>query len=515
MSSVLAECLRLLDNPKLKNLLLNGIELSNTFLLNPKMSDIFIEGQHTLRKKQAAEVLIKTNEYITHLRFIQNCRKIIDLFFQRIQGKPYIIDTESKTKSGFFCTMIFLFIIKYSIDNYDSETSEVCCLYYLPKDIIIDLYDKNTDIVVTDDDIYIMQVNDMDYSANQLSHMVPKDYDNYIVLRAFTNSYALQQKHVAKLVKKNNYIYGEIIPTFKEKLLLLYNTNKIKYSKIDEIDKVYNDVFSFFAGCSSSEPGIMNVYLDHKVADWGSTISLALTIGIIPNNTAYLGDTDHVCVHTGIPSLYLKENPDENETLKQPSQYIVPLINNCDYYSIKDNYSGNYNKIRNDFDDDLIQRCPFSWYKNVNYQTGDLDLTNTRNTLDKLESPLLWEPPIPDEDEGKRKDEIIEITINNNNTDKLNKITEIINQLKIVQIRELYNYVLSSSIVGTKMFIINKFINQIKDKEDLLTKTLTWDKLKEYLYIKINLIGGRTKIKSISKRNKTSKRNKRNKSKTK
>ena len=63
----------------------------------------------------------------------------------------------------------------------------------MPKDIIINLYDKNTDIAVTDD-IFIMQVNDMDYSANQLSHMVPKDYDNYIVLRAFTNSYALQQK---------------------------------------------------------------------------------------------------------------------------------------------------------------------------------------------------------------------------------------------------------------------------------------------------------------------------------
>ena len=89
---------------------------------------------------------------------------------------------------------------------------------------------------------------------------------------------------------------------------------------------------------------------------------MALTAGIIPNNTACLGDIDNLCVHTGNPSLYFKENPDENETLTQPSQYIVPLINNCDC-SIKDNYSGNYNKIRNDFDDDLIQRCPFSWYK--------------------------------------------------------------------------------------------------------------------------------------------------------
>ena len=39
------------------------------------MSDLFIKEQHTPRKKQAAEALIKTNEYITHLRFIQNLEK--------------------------------------------------------------------------------------------------------------------------------------------------------------------------------------------------------------------------------------------------------------------------------------------------------------------------------------------------------------------------------------------------------------------------------------------------------
>ena len=494
--SLLNECLQLLDNHKLKNLLLNGIELSNSFSLNLEMSDYFIENQHTHRKKQAAEALIKTNEYITYHRFIDNFRIIVDLFFKRINGEPYIIDTESKTKSGFFCTMIFLFIIKDLIDNCDYQTNGVC-LYYLPQDIMI-----NLNINTVSNETYIMQVNDMDYSANQLSRMIPKDRENFIVLRALTNSYALQQKHIVKLMEQNNYIFGEILHTFKEKLILLYNTNQLEYSTIDEIEQVHDDVISFFAGCSVDKPGIMNVYLDHKVADWASTISLALTIGIIPNNMAYLGDVENICSVTSQPSLYYTENPDESETLTHPTQYIVPLINNCDYHSIKDNYSGNYNKIREDFDIKVIQRCPFSWYKIINYQTGDLDLTNTRNT-NKLQHPLIWEQTIPDENE------INNVTINNNNTDKLNKITEIIRQLKIKQIRELSKYVLNSTTVGSKQTQINSFLGKIKDNEILLTKTLNWDKLEEYLNIKVTAIGG-SKINKVqtSKQFKSNKKGK-------
>jgi len=498
--SVLNECLQLLENHKLKNLLLNGIELSNSFSLNLEMSDYFIENQHTHRKKQAAEALIKTNEYITYHRFIDNFRIIVDLFFQRISGEPYIIDTEQKTKSGFFCTMIFLFIIKDLIDNWDNQTNGVC-LYYLPQDIIINL---NINTVINE--TYIMQVNDMDYSANQLSRMIPKDRENYIVLRALTNSYALQQKHIVKLMEQNNYIFGEILHTFKETLILLYNTNQLEYSTIDEIEQVHDDVISFFADCSLDKPGIMNVYLDHKVADWASTVSLALTIGIIPNNMAYLGDVESICSYTGKPSLYYTENPDESETLTHPTQYIVPLINNCDYHSVKDNYSGNYNKIRNDFDNKVIQRCPFSWYKIINYQTGDLDLTNTRNTSNKLQHPLIWEQTIPDIPD---EHEINNVTINNNNTDKLNKITEIIHQLTLKQIIELSKYVLNSITFGSKPIRIKSFLKKIKDNEILLTKTLNWDKLDEYLNIKVTTIGGRkiNKVK-ISKQFKSNKKGK-------
>lgn len=474
-NSVLIECLELLNNSRLEDLLLNGIELSNTFSLNKEMTHFFIENQNTEEKKKAAEVLIKTHQYITYSYFIENFRKVVELFFRRINGKKYIIDTESKTKSGFFCTMIFLFIVKELIETSDNSSISK---YYLPEDIIINFPKKQ---IITINDIYIMQINDMDYSANQLSWTIGEiknETDKYIVLRTFTNSYALQQNHVKKLIIENNYIYGEQLPTFKEKLFELYNTNQIEYSTIDEIDKIHDNVISFFASCSSSEPGIMNVYLDHKIADWGSTVSLALTIGIIPNNSAYFGD-ENICIHTDKSTLYYTEELDKNETLTKPQQYIIPLINNCDYNIIKNKYTGDYNKMRNELDNSNELRCPYSWYKNINYDTGELDLTNNRNTSDYLNNPIKWEPFT----------DIIKIEeyyINNNNIDKFNKIKEIIYQLTFLQLKELYKFVFGCNIMFSKKVTINTFLKKIENNDDLLTKTLNWNKFEDYLHIKFN-----------------------------
>jgi len=477
--SVLIECLGLLNNSGLKKLLLDGIELSNTFSLNEEMSQFFIENQHTEEKKKAAEVLIKTHQYITYLYFIENFRKVVELFFSRINGKKYIIDTEPKTKSGFFCTMIFLFIVKELIETSDNSS---ICKYYLPEDIIIQFPKEQ---IMNMNDIYIMQINDMDYSANQLSNMLrilPKETHKYIVLRVFTNSYALKQNHVKKLIIENNYIYGEQLLTFKEKLFELYDTNKIKYSTIDEIDRIHDNVISFFAGCSIEGPGIMNVYLDHKIADWSSTISGALTIGIIPNNSAYFGETENGCILTNKPTLYYTEEPNKNETLTEPPQYIIPLINNCDYDTVKNKYNGDYNKIRDELDVSNELRCPYSWYKSINYNTGELDLTDSRNTINNLNKPIIWESHIPE------VIKISEYSINNNENDKFNEIKKILDKLILSQIRELYKFVLDYNMFGTKQVLIANFLKTIKNDDDLLTKTLTWNKFEDYLHIKNNLI---------------------------
>ena len=41
---------------------------------------------------------------------------------------------------------------------------------------------------------------------------------------------------------------------------------------------------------------------------------------------------------------------------------------------------------------------------------------------------------------------------------------------------------------GTKQVLIANFLKTIKNDDDLLTKTLTWNKLEDYLHIKNNLI---------------------------
>ena len=496
--SILNECIELLNNTKLKKLLLEGIEQSNKFDLNLELSSYYIENQHTERKKRAAEALIKTNEYIRHDRLIRNFGILIEHFFIRLNGEPYIIDTEIKQKSGYFCTMIFLFIVKDFIDNWDTITKG-SCRYYLPLDIIIKMNKK--DILTTKH--YIMQVNDMDYSSNQLSKMVPKGADKYIILRCMTNSYALQQKHVVKLLEKNNYIYGEQLPTFREKLEQVYTEGHLQYSTIDEIDIVHDDVISFFANCGDKSGGITNVYLDHKVSDWTSTISMALTLGVIPNNSAYK-DYESSCVHTGKQELYYMEDIEENETINNPIQYIVPLINYCNYDMILNKYKGNYTELREEMEDSKNHhlRCPYSWYKLIDYDTGELDLSNTRINHIETEKILEYKAILP---------EIENISINSNDkTQKIIKVIEIIKQLKYTEMKELHQYILKktpilniSSIIKPHMYKDIYIKNIDKDfSEIIVNNILTWNKLEEYLNIKINLVGGKKKTSKYKIKNK-------------
>ena len=72
---------------------------------------------------------------------------------------------------------------------------------------------------------------------------------------------------------------------------------------------------------------------------------------------------------------------------KQPQQ-IVNLINNCDYGEIQTmlDSGNNYLDIKEQLDESQIKRCPYAWYKLIDYETGTLDLTTTRVVTDASSS---------------------------------------------------------------------------------------------------------------------------------
>ena len=217
--------------------------------------------------------------------------------------------------------------------------------------------------------------------------------NNFYVLRVFTNSHAIRRftttpPPLAQVWDcpdiKIKYIYAQSLLTLKEEL-------EIKYSEMSagEHENIYKDIISFFGGCAWGGGGsLMNIYFDHKIADYPSSTALALTLGIVPNNSAYQDDSDWTNCQTTYDKQ--KENVGEDENINNPAQLVIPLIENCKYEIIDNKYlenQGNYNTMRTiieDADDVYppgaaqLLRCPYAWYKKINYETGEVDLSPTR-----------------------------------------------------------------------------------------------------------------------------------------
>ncbi len=370
-----------LNNITLKNLLLRGIPQSNGFIIDQASAAKFIKNQSTRARKLAARALMDTNLYIPHSQFIATFRKLLDPFFRNIGDEDYIILSENKTKSGFFCTMIFLFLVK--------EGLSLGKKYKYPVYIYL-LNDSNDIKKARRKEIFSSRrsvknyvfINDADYSSNQLSTWTGNFASinaEFYVLRVFTNTYALEQllkgiplgeeemgEGWIRIRKNVKYMFAKSLLTLKQKIRKLswvYGSG--------EPDKIYNDIIKYFAGCDLGDSGsIMNIYFDHKIADFSSTAALALTMGIIPNNNAYKGK-------------YCNFRYDNEENKYHDYQTYEPLISNCSYNHLFDEYTkkynGNMNLMRTELDDgDQLLRCPYAWYKKINYETGEVELTKTR-----------------------------------------------------------------------------------------------------------------------------------------
>jgi hypothetical protein len=211
---------------------------------------------------------------------------------------------------------------------------------------------------------------------------------NFYILRVFTNSHAIKniskkfcdQKQIDTTICK--YLYVESIPT------LIEDMNN-KYGKSEQTTNLFKDLISFFGGCNSGGPSLTNMYLDHKISDYSSSISLSLTTGIIPNKCAYFGgEVDSSCDVWGneIATDYARREGNKKDCLEEkatePPQRIIPLINSCDYSEIEDIYDGKWTSLQGLMEEAQEKRCPYAWYKLLNYETATLDLSSTRIIAD-------------------------------------------------------------------------------------------------------------------------------------
>ena len=486
MSELFKKIMIYLGNKRLKNLLLNGHSSSNSFTIIPENAKLFIDSQETPRKKLAAKLLIETNRYIPHSEFINKFETLVDKFFERINKSPvkdYIILSEQESKSGFFCTMIFLFIVQTKIQQGKTKR------YRFPVNIITgsgspqDFAKKVVNIIITTK-YNIVDINDADYSANQqlgrvlqfffkirsdlkssenihtitdpavnmlkrtlvkgkwqrsenplnglnflLNHKFqptmsermlrffksinpfnPTVEENneiqqighslayrdsianqlaerFYTLRVFSNSVAIRKtkdgwgRLGAHNYSRRNYLYAEKIPTLKETINKNYKDGVYTENK-------YHDLISFFGGCSDSAASVMNIYLDHKVADWASTVALSISMGLVPGKCSYWEDIQGSCwdgfnpkpAAAGVDGNRIEGSREECKN-GFTGNTIIPLINNCNYDIIEEIFKNipiNTAKLMVEKKKRKNLRCPNAWYKLIDYNNGTVDLTNTR-----------------------------------------------------------------------------------------------------------------------------------------
>ena len=382
-----------LKNDKLKNLLLDGPPGANSYTINHENSQLWIDSQTSINREVAAMAIIETVRYIPHLEFINKMNQLIDKIHteksKNNHTQKYILVSEEENKSGFFCTMIYLFLLQNRIDNGEKLS--------LPYDIVGEHgasagFSNSLKKYGSEGMNYIF-INDMDYSGNQISTILrgaprhsekwlkkfdlnkDKSKNKIIISRVFTTDAA---KEKMDKISQNSlidikYVFVEKIVSFKNNLINLYGN--------DLGEHAYNLCMMFFGDCDSSGDGVKsNVYLDHKVADYPSSISLSLSMGIIPFKSSY---TKYYPGEQCNPEYNYKQRNflTNNSTLEKEEiehkNNIIPIINNCSYEGIEKKYKkekgyGEMMLFMNDEDVGHYTRCPYSWYKILDYSTGTL-----------------------------------------------------------------------------------------------------------------------------------------------
>jgi len=397
-----------LENKNIRHLLMNGTKNSNQHTINQENASKWVRAQTSPNRKFAAESIINTVTYISYRHFIETTNIVIDKFIKTVGNSPFVIITETTKKSGFFCTLLFCYLLqkkKYStFENLlDISTS------------FNKLYKNHTTEVK-----YIL-INDMDYSGNQsinyyksLIRSIPKKPTpnpiQFINIRSFQSTFAFRrfQNFDGKNIIKITNIVGKLIPTLFEKLQEIYPTDYLQrykeisrywclcpwpgYSQQTPKQTPKQPTWQDFFGKTEENPSNQypfnygpdcpktNVYFDHKIADPTSTLILPLVSGFVPI------DDDYKVPHSWCGENHLK--PDCNEEIgpcikptqngnRAPHKRFYALINKCKYGEHIQAFVKKYKYNIFDLTNELMAyitdiRCPDSWYKKINWDTGEI-----------------------------------------------------------------------------------------------------------------------------------------------
>lgn len=317
-----------------------------------------------------AFLIIASITHINHFKFLDDLTQCLEKVKQKVNDDKFVLLTFTPEKSQFFCTILSM-ILKPDI-------FETCFGFAESVDEAKQLVDDwpflNT----------IIEIDDMVYSGLQLKGTLRQmSKYNVMVVRPYVTKGFINKQ----LDQKHKLIYNQIIGYSYEIAHTALTDDKHPLRKDNRLRSVidsllgkekyeYLDLMQPFSKNTGFSFPASNTFFDHKIADPLSTFLFAL-------NTGYVLHSANTTVQ------FIKNCESFDPTLLQGVDDPIDWDNMVDLGHVSDF----------DFWGKQENRCPFAWYKYINYQSGDVNLEKfKRNQISPTISASLRVT-----DEGRRQ----------------------------------------------------------------------------------------------------------------
>ncbi len=347
-----------------RELLLQGPPHANAHTINEEKAREWVAAQKTPRRRELAEILLRNLQYIPHSKFLEALEDCVEKAHAKLVPGPVTFVVGRPSKSNYYTCLLFAH-------------------FWLQKRYPIDCVLANFQDVKT----YpltgnFLDIDDMAYSGSQTRTVLWRNFTSYAdYLRtqlketfqgdpAYNKTYMYVPRYlIEQSLQTSGFRYFVVRAFMSEKSIETLNTTDASYPRFP-CDIVTHQILPYMPGVDPrvrkeieylfNHEVYSTVYFDHKVADMPSTFLLPIALGIVPSKMIfYMGDPKTENINTSLV------NGIEGDDLE-----YIPFISHCGAEERELPRKTLRNIVRSEPLLEDKYRCPFAWYKLIDYDTA-------------------------------------------------------------------------------------------------------------------------------------------------
>lgn len=346
-----------------RELLLQGPPYAEDQGIVPEKAAAWVAAQKTPRRQELAQILLDNIRYIPHSELLRAIEDCVEKTKQSLQPGPIIFVIGRPKKSNYYICLLFAHFWKAK--GY-------------PIDCVIESFTDIQSFPLTGN---FLDIDDMSYSGSQTKSVLGSNFLSYILKLRDT----MKQRLATNKAYEETYMYlprylfeRSLLSTHFNYFVVRAFMSERSFSQLNKEDTssprfpiriITHELIPYMPSVDErtkkqleylfNDEVYTTVYFDHKVADMPSTYLLPIALGIVPEKMLILSQ-DPYDLNTSLV------NGVEGEGIE-----YMPFIKHCDaserFLPIKNRNKGIFTHFPHLQDK---YRCPFAWYKMINYDRG-------------------------------------------------------------------------------------------------------------------------------------------------